>query len=328
MLDEVELQEMVSTANRTLRIPDLGQRHKRLCDLLALIERNTCGAVDFCKTLISYNTELDFIEFMRGYDVDREMIEYKDLGVEDRVVYTMCEMIQFASDCDCDCVFDEKIYLEEGVGEENIVEAKKEFDDIKDTIQYKLCKSCLMYLEEIWSNMGCCWMPTVLIQDSVVDLFWAMWLYTALKNEKEKIKEEAAVQGVQLTEPATDALNLPIEAMKPSGRANIPKQEKRAVQATEMVFIKRATKYFDKAVAAGMMEQDGDKYTWVYIKGRGHGVSLAYFLKKIYNPDETSITPFKQLELLFGVKSLAATTNNILGKHPKWSTRIDELFAD
>lgn len=89
---------------------------------------------------------------------------------------------------------------------------------------------------------------------------------------------------------------------------------------------KREDYYFDKAINAGLMEKDGVGYKWLY--NNGSKASLAYFLKKVFNPDDISRTPFKRLEALFNVSRLAAATNKLLEaiKAQKWRAEIDKLF--
>lgn len=90
---------------------------------------------------------------------------------------------------------------------------------------------------------------------------------------------------------------------------------------------KREDYYFDKAINAGLMEKDGVGYKWLY--NNGSKASLAYFLQKVFNPDGISRTPFKRLEALFSVTSLAVTTNKLLEakKAQKWRAEIDKLFV-
>lgn len=88
----------------------------------------------------------------------------------------------------------------------------------------------------------------------------------------------------------------------------------------------RAKKAFAAAVDAGFMEKTGTRYKWKY--NRGSKASLAYFLVKVYSPDNTSQTPFKALGQLFGVPRLDSHADqaNQAKNEQKWRAKIDELL--
>lgn len=90
----------------------------------------------------------------------------------------------------------------------------------------------------------------------------------------------------------------------------------------------RERKYFDKAINAGLMEEADSGYRWLH--NNGMKASLVYFLKQIYNPYDSSQTPFKMLEKLFSVKYLATATYRLFDvkKEQKWRSEIDALFKE
>ena len=91
---------------------------------------------------------------------------------------------------------------------------------------------------------------------------------------------------------------------------------------------KREKKYFAKAIEAGLMEKDGDSYRWLH--NDGLKASLAYFLKRVFNPKGTAQISYQRLEVLFGVTRLDTALDQALTvkKPQKWRTEIDNLFDD
>ncbi len=106
-----------------------------------------------------------------------------------------------------------------------------------------------------------------------------------------------------------------------SQQKTLSNEAKESQQMTE-----REKKYFAKAIEAGLMQEAGTGYEWLY--NNGSKASLAYFLQKVFNPDGTCRTPFKRLESMFNKKSLAVATNKLLEvvKNQKWRGEIDKLF--
>ena len=88
----------------------------------------------------------------------------------------------------------------------------------------------------------------------------------------------------------------------------------------------RAKKAFAAAVEAGFMEKTDTGYKWKY--NRGSHVSLAYFLVKVYDPDNTSETPFTALGGLFGVSRLDSSADKAFNaKNTQlWRKKLDELL--
>ena len=87
-------------------------------------------------------------------------------------------------------------------------------------------------------------------------------------------------------------------------------------------------RYFTKAIKAGLMKQKDNGYEWLH--NNGLKASLAYFLKRIFNPKGDKPVPYKMLESLFGVTRLdTALDQAINSKKPqKWRAEIDILFED
>lgn len=88
----------------------------------------------------------------------------------------------------------------------------------------------------------------------------------------------------------------------------------------------RAKKAFAAAVDAGFMEKTDTGYKWKY--NRGSKVSLAYFLVKVYSPDNTSQTPYTALGGVFGVSRLDSAADKAFNaKNPQlWRSKLDELL--
>lgn len=88
----------------------------------------------------------------------------------------------------------------------------------------------------------------------------------------------------------------------------------------------RAKKAFAAAVKVGFMEKTGTGYEWKY--NNGSNASLAYFVVKVYSPDNTSQTPFTALGRLFGVSRLDSHADQVFQakKEQKWRAGIDELL--
>lgn len=104
----------------------------------------------------------------------------------------------------------------------------------------------------------------------------------------------------------------------------------KALEAHKEPYTERARKYFARAVEAGLMEKTGERYKWTFGGNRGAKARLAYFLMKVYNPDNTQTIPFKGLESLFGVSRLDSSYAAMLtvSKPQSWRLDIDKLFEE
>lgn len=93
----------------------------------------------------------------------------------------------------------------------------------------------------------------------------------------------------------------------------------------------RAKKAFAAAVEAGFMEKTDTGYKWLYnLNNKGSKASLAYFLVKVYSPDNTTQTPYTPLGALFGVSRLDSAADSVFNAiNPQpWRAKIDELLKD
>ncbi len=90
----------------------------------------------------------------------------------------------------------------------------------------------------------------------------------------------------------------------------------------------RARKYFAKAIEARFMDENGDRYKWLF--NGGSTACLAYFLKLVYDPDGCRTIPFKQLGHMFGVKRLDVALGQALNakKKQRWRVEMDTFFCD
>lgn len=99
-------------------------------------------------------------------------------------------------------------------------------------------------------------------------------------------------------------------------------QERSTLQLTE-----EQQALFDKAINAEFMEATESGYKWLYGKDRGKA-RLAYFIKRVFNPDGCSAIPYKKLESMFGVTRLDSALDNALqAKKPQqWREAIDKIL--
>lgn len=104
----------------------------------------------------------------------------------------------------------------------------------------------------------------------------------------------------------------------------------KALEAHREPSTEQAKKYFVKAIEAGFMEKTDTGYKWIFGGKKGVKAALAYFLMKVYNPDNTQTIPFKELESLFGVSRLDSSYSGMLtvGKPQNWRRDIDKLFEE
>lgn len=104
----------------------------------------------------------------------------------------------------------------------------------------------------------------------------------------------------------------------------------KALEAHKEPYTERARKYFARAVEAGLMEKAGERYKWTFGGDRGAKASLAYFIKRVYNPDNLRVTPFQSLEALFGVSRLDSITTSMMKalQPQRWRKDIDKLFEE
>ena len=110
-----------------------------------------------------------------------------------------------------------------------------------------------------------------------------------------------------------------IESLPPRQRP--PKSQAPSEPSTE-----RAKIAFTKAIEAGYMVKTATGYKWLYNKASK--ASLGYFIVQVYNPEGTTITPYMELERLFGVNRLdrAAEQATSVKKPQPWREPIDELL--
>lgn len=87
----------------------------------------------------------------------------------------------------------------------------------------------------------------------------------------------------------------------------------------------REIKYFTKAIEAGLMMEDNDRYKWLHSKA-----SLGYFIYKVFDPKGTAQIPYTRMENLFDTPRLDNTIAQVLAakKPQKWRNALDVLFDD
>lgn len=92
--------------------------------------------------------------------------------------------------------------------------------------------------------------------------------------------------------------------------------------------IHREQFYYNKAIKEGMAEKTDNGYKWLY--NGGSKVSLAYFLKKIFCPNNIEQIPFKRLNNLWSVSRLDSATDQLVNakKPQRWRYDIDKLFEN
>ncbi|MBQ1929924.1 MAG: hypothetical protein II344_04760 [Bacteroidales bacterium] len=101
------------------------------------------------------------------------------------------------------------------------------------------------------------------------------------------------------------------------------------MELSAKVFTDRAIKYFEIAEQRGWIVK---KPSGLYRHNFDKGVKFAYFVKRVYKPEEAEWTeiPQKEIELLFGVKRLDGDLRNLeeVKKPQQWRKEIDEIFID
>lgn len=144
-------------------------------------------------------------------------------------------------------------------------------------------------------------------------VFKSVCLFFALKNEQKNTEEELSILGAVIGQENVFLDN------RQTASTEVGKQTAPAEPSTE-----RAKKYFAKAIEAGFMVKTDIGYKWTF----GGNARLAYFLMCVYNPNGVGVTPFKNLENLFGVRGLAMATYqlNNAKKTQKWRVEISKLF--
>lgn len=118
------------------------------------------------------------------------------------------------------------------------------------------------------------------------------------------------------------------ESDKPTADIAEPQQKQKQGFSKPQQETEREKKYFTKAIEAGLMEKDGEKYRWLH--NNGLKASLGYFLNRVFNPKGTAQIPYKRMENLFNETRLDTAIDQALtAKKPqKWRMEIDILFDD
>ena len=133
------------------------------------------------------------------------------------------------------------------------------------------------------------------------------------------LKDHRVITDVEYYIGSIELVKHYINSLPPGQRATSPATTKEP--STE-----RAKTAFERAVKAGYMKKTATGYQWLY--NNASKVSLGYFLVQVYNPEGTTITPFMELERLFGVKRLdrAVEQATSVKKPQRWREPIDELL--
>lgn len=82
-------------------------------------------------------------------------------------------------------------------------------------------------------------------------------------------------------------------------------------------------KCFQNAIGAKMMNDTSNGFKWLYGDDKGKA-RLAFFLQRVFNPDGCGITPYKELEKLFGVRNLSQSVTQLKdsSRTRKWREEI------
>ncbi len=143
----------------------------------------------------------------------------------------------------------------------------------------------------------------------------ALCLYIALRNELDKLNEQAKRHGIRLNEQPSNE-----QKRKKDNRSN----------SGEVSLSPEVIRIFDAAVEDGrFMEKNGDEYKWIY--GGGNPTKLCFFVLEIY---KTERPPWKQLQTLFARTEILRTLASQLkarkwyskGKLTKWAKEIRDFI--
>lgn len=143
-------------------------------------------------------------------------------------------------------------------------------------------------------------------------------------NLLKELPRTAATEGLIYTERNGIIRS---EAAWKSEDADMPSMSQPTAKSKSTnIITERAAKYFEIGCNEGLMKKTENGYKWLW----GGSTRLAYFLQKIYNWDGYQVTPFKQLEEIFGVKRLDSATHRLdeVKTPQRWRERIDNIFKD
>lgn len=148
-----------------------------------------------------------------------------------------------------------------------------------------------------------------------------------LKNHRIITDIDCYIGSIELAKRYIDALPQDPNAASKQDIAE-PQQKQKQGFSKPQQETEREKKYFTKAIEAGLMEKDGEKYRWLH--NNGLKASLGYFLNRVFNPKGTAQIPYQRMENLFNETRLDTATDQALtAKKPqKWRMEIDILFDD
>lgn len=148
-----------------------------------------------------------------------------------------------------------------------------------------------------------------------------------LKNHRIITDIDCYIGSIELAKRYIDALPQDPNAASKQDIAE-PQQKQKQGFSKPQQETEREKKYFTKAIEAGLMEKDGEKYRWLH--NNGLKASLGYFLNRVFNPKGTAQIPYQRMENLFNETRLDTATDQALtAKKPqKWRMEIGILFDD
>lgn len=340
----MDIERLYNQVADYLQLTDLNQRWRGVCLVQDKIKSGVGDVIEYCKDLMEAFMQSTYFDLARFDDDNIKNYGTPFVGSVGSCIWLMANhynyvlkyetsfpTIQQRYDFYC------KIFQAHNDGEEvneygNIFYYV--FYDVYGTPEFELCKQIKEFSQRDLD------FERMAYFEREAEL---VFLYIALQTEKEKIKDEAWVQGVQLTETATDAPDLHQEAMKPSERATTPKQDKTASKITETAkerFLseldclqeERIAKYFQRAIDKGYMCEVDDGYKWR--NGRTQKTQCAYFLYEVLKPDgyDGCIFPLKAVSELFGINAKSLESSNRQARaHSlcKWMEQMDiDIFFD
>lgn len=137
----------------------------------------------------------------------------------------------------------------------------------------------------------------------------------------ENTEMEEYRKGLLATEPQQAATPEPEQAANPQ-----PQQSAVEAASDKDNLTERESLYYTKVIKHGWAEETESGYRWLF--NNRNKASLAYFLDKVFYPDNIKIggKDNKRLERLWGVKRLDSATYQAMNGNQYWKPIIDELF--
>ncbi len=286
----------------------INSRVKVFRDYMKRMEDAAGDVLDFCKELIENNPQISYEHYVneddgvlesinRGFGIFKLWHKCFDLlirnarelkGYEREEREGRCEYTLRGKNTEVWRFFEKTNTMQYVCSYASINNTPYKYCTHKNYFEYKLLSRLYDYLNDKLGNLF------TVRKERLILFARVLCLYIAMHNEKRQLIKDGTYLGMEFEE---------LQTTTPPPQAKETKAKK--TKQPGEVFTERATKYFEEAEKAGYLKKVGDKYEWLY---RGGIVALVYFFIRIYEPKSP---PFKQLQLLFGVKGLSSSRRNL-----------------